>query len=43
MKNRFIFIEWTPLNKSEITTYSISFENGNSVEMTKVTIVRHVS
>lgn len=38
LKNRFIFIEWTPLNKSEITTYSISFENGNSVEMTKVTI-----
>ena len=31
-------MEWISLNKSKITTYSISFENGNSVEMTKVNV-----
>ena len=37
LKDRFIFIEYSTDNEEEITTYSKSFSNGNTISMTKIT------
>lgn len=38
LKERFIFIEWCASGKEELSTHAIDFENGNRIEMVKISL-----
>lgn len=38
LKERFIFIEWCNAGKEDISSYTITFENRSTIEMTKISL-----